>query len=654
MLSPFLISAGSVRILPVCHYRVEFAQLVHAAVAECAFDAIAVELPAALESVAAEAADRLPFLSVASYSPVGAPFDGPRGYLLAEPGDPILEAIRQGRERGVPVHCVDANLFDYPERDDALPDPYSVMRIGHRRYFEEVDRERFALETPSGADEFRETIMAYRLAELARDGALVLFVCGMAHATRIARRIAEARSTPFGHPAPPGDVIDRTSVHLFNLHEDSSREVLSEWPFLSAAYERARSNRRTDRTAPDERPSPRIISFASRRRLETELLQALAPPPDEPRPQLPIDRQTTTFDLYKAAVARYTEDTGDRVGPTELRTLMKFLRNWALVRGRLQPDFYQIVVAARGVVDDNYAYEVWDLATFYPWQDQSGALPSLRVRIEDLYSSSRVIRFNRRMQSRRKRPLLVPIRERKREKRPGEWAEAFDGSAICSYPPEDIVVESFGGHLKKKAKSVLSEENSRVEPFTTSILDGIDVRETIRNFHEGKIFVREHQKLAGEVGSVVVIFDEDASDAYPWLMTWLGEHEQESDMALYATNPGETIVGPGISRVEYGGFMMTYPPRRVADVWGDPFYRAARTKPEVLLMAAIDYSLERLVVYVAAEPPRTWMKMFAARFGKKIVYLPIGQLSPVTLKKLRVFHVLAGYDKRVLAKDYIW
>jgi hypothetical protein len=343
------------------------------------------------------------------------------------------------------------------------------------------------------------------------------------------------------------------------------------------------------------------------------------------------------------------------VGPHQMRVLMKYLRNWALVRGRLQPDFFQLVVGARGAVDDNFAYEVWDVGTFYPWQDPSGALPALKLRVEDLYDEKRTIHFHRRLKTRRKRPLLVPVRERKRERRPGEWAEAFDGTAICSYPPEDVVIENFGGHLKKKAKSVLSEEQSRTEPFTTSVLDGIDVRETIRNWHEGRLYVREHQKVRGDVGSVVVVFDEDReTERYPWLMTWLGEHEQESDMALYATDPAETIVGPGISRAEYGGFMMTYPPRRVADVWEDPFYRDARSKAEVLLMAAVDYSVERLVVYVAADPPRTAMKRWAARFGKKIVYVPIGQLSPVTLKKLRVFHVLSGHDKRPIAKDYIW
>ena len=40
-------------------------------------------------------------------------------------------------------------------------------------------------------------------------------------------------------------------------------------------------------------------------------------------------------------------------------------------------------------------------------------------------------------------------------------------------------------------------------------------------------------------------------------------------MALYATEPGEKVVGPGISRCEYGGFVMTYPPGRMYFVWED-------------------------------------------------------------------------------------
>ena len=100
--------------------------------------------------------------------------------------------------------------------------------------------------------------------------------------------------------------------------------------------------------------------------------------------------------------------------------------------------------------------------------------------------------------------------------------------------------------------------------------------------------------------------------------------------------------------------MMSYPPRRMQNVWTDPDYAECRTKAEVLLMAAIDYSVKPLIVYVAQTPPRSFLKSFARRFGKKIIYVPIGQLSPITLNKLRSFHVLDGHDKREIADEYIY
>jgi hypothetical protein len=59
------------------------------------------------------------------------------------------------------------------------------------------------------------------------------------------------------------------------------------------------------------------------------------------------------------------------------------------------------------------------------------------------------------------------------------------------------------------------------------------------------------------------------------------------------------------------------------------------------------------VVYVAAKPPRSLFKSIAARMDRKIIYIPLGQLSPVSLKKIRAVHVLDGYDKRDIAKEYL-
>jgi hypothetical protein len=322
------------------------------------------------------------------------------------------------------------------------------------------------------------------------------------------------------------------------------------------------------------------------------------------------------------------------------------------------PGFYQLIVAARGAVDDNFAYEVWEKGGDYPWQTEEPGIPVLRLKGEDLFLDNKRIRFHRQLKSLRRRLVPVPAKKKKRDGHPDEWRKDFKGFSICSYPPEDIAIEGYGHYLRKKALEIKTEENMRIEPFTCSILDGLDIRETVREWGSGTIYVRAERPLKGKVGSVVVIFDPDFQDRggredFPWCVTWLGEHNQESDMSFYSTPAGEVMDGPGISRCQYGGFMLTYPPLRVYDIWRDPFFGFARNKPEKLLMAALDYSLQKHVVYVAATPPSGWCQSVAARLGKKIIYLPIGTFSPVTLKKISQFHVLDGHPVRRYARDYI-
>ncbi|MDD2271778.1 MAG: hypothetical protein PHP95_01215 [Desulfuromonadaceae bacterium] len=653
----YLETFGPIHALPVLHYRMEFAQLVRMAFHQVRPDAVAIELPATLQSSFVRALRRLPEITVISYQTEvkkgSVQGNGETVYLLVEPADPLVEAARRALELDLPLHFVDVDTDSYPRHHEQLPDSYSICRIGLQAYYHEYLKACDG-QIPCREDQRREQGMAFRLRGLAEKYRKVLYVCGMAHLERV-KHLFDAPQ------AEPLERIKRDGINLWNLHPESCREILAEFPFLSAVYEHRRGPLPEE---PVERGSGLRKSFNA-----LELIQGGKQ--DVPEDTLLgnailraarhlgkegsfLDRQRLIYRLFCEAARHYRQETGEPVHIWQKRSFFRFSRNYALQGGMLLPDLFQLLAAARGCVDDNFAYAFCRLATFYPWQAESSDLATISISPEELWGGSRQICFRPR-QKRSKSLSRAGMLKRKREKHPGEWLEGFDDPSICSYPQEDIAIEDYGRFLKRKGDMQLSEELSRSEKFSTSLLDGIDMRETLRNIHEGAIYVREQQRAKGGVGCLVVIFDEDRhKERYPYRMTWLGEHEQESDMAFYATAPAENIVGPGICRCEYGGFLLSYPPRRLMDVWQDPDYQMASTRSEVLLMAALDYSIEKHVVYVAAKPPRSIFKQLAARQGRKIIYIPLGSLSPHKLKQLRILHILSGKDKREIAKEYIW
>jgi len=570
-------------------------------------DCVAVELPETMQPQLHRAASRLPDISlVVTYDKQGQPL-----YIMCEPCDALFEGLRSALDLRIPSYCIDLDVDAYPNIKEAIPDPYAIQRIGMKSYYKAYEDIILAKNVDkTSLDMQREIYLAHRLKELSFSYDRILFIGGMFHVKDVLNLMERSSFPALEH-------CSRDSIELITLTENSCREVMAECGWFTSHYERQRQN------------------------FHKELFD--------------VDRQKLMLQLYKEAAIRYQEEEKQEFAGYHLRNMMKFVRNYALINDRLMPDLYQILTAAKGCVDHNYAYHTWDLATTYPYRKNVDALPEHDLTIEEVWGHSKIIRFH--MKQQRRKGFSFHPRSKDRAAYRFEPPSPF---AICSYPPEDVVVENFGSFLQKKGTQILSDEGTRTVPFSTSLEDGIDTRETIRHWPEKKLYVKMHGKPPGGVGSIVVIFDEDSPkegdiyhEKYPWYTTWLGEHDQESDMAFYATNMGENIVGPGISKCEYGGFMMSYPPRRMFDVWLDADYGFCNTKPEVLLAAAIDYAVKPIVVYVANQPPKQNFKVFAQRFGKKIVYIPIGQLSPVTMKKIRFFHVLEGHHRRDDADRYI-
>nr|MDO8118440.1 hypothetical protein [Candidatus Sigynarchaeota archaeon] len=159
-----------------------------------------------------------------------------------------------------------------------------------------------------------------------------------------------------------------------------------------------------------------------------------------------------------------------------------------------------------------------------------------------------------------------------------------------------------------------------------------------------------------KAGSVVIIFDPDEKKhLYNNKMTWWAEHAKESDMAFYATFPGQNLIGPGIGRIELGGVVSIYPPKRIPDIWH--YFSAeehAFKKHEILLLAAIEFADEKFIPYVAEEPPSKILEQRASDRGKAIMHIPTWRLSNETIDRMRYIHVLRNKQVRTFARDYIF
>jgi len=592
---------GHLRYFPVVPGRIEFAAALRQALLDERPDVVAVELPGWLKPLYMEAVDRLPEMSVVMY-PEEAESD--RGvYIVVEPGDPFVEALRTAREIYAEVLFLEPDAIDRPHLPDLYPDSYALHSISHGAFVEA-----YRLHPQPRNDEMADhaAAMAWRLQ--GTDPERRVFV---ALSLNLFDAVLDAMEQPQEAPAPRKLQFSE----LLNPHPDCLAEITQEAPFYQELYDRQR---------------------------------------DEQLPASAIDRRPWQVRLLKEAELSYQIQTGEKLAHWQRRMMARFTRNLAVMESQLVAGLYDLTVAARSIVDDNFAWEVWRAANSYSWQQTHCQLETINLSANEVFLHSRKMRLRRRLPRKKQRLMPRGLKQRPKEALPGEWAEQVDGTSICSYPPEDLVIEDYGRFLKSRAKSLLSEDRVRVEPFTTSMHDGVDIRETIRNWHQGKIYVRKLDRVSGDVGAVVVIFDEDRQDRYSYQTTWLGEHQNESDMCFYATQPFDHMVGPGIGRAEYGGFAMVLPPRRMFDVWRDPDYDFAETKAERLLLAALDYCVEKHVVYVASRPPRSIFRSIAAHLSRQIIYLPIGQLSPSKLKKLRVVHVLDGHERRKIAKDYLW
>lgn len=597
----------NITLLGVVHYRVEFAVQVNKYIRGKKPDCICVELPYALQKHVAETVRSLPHHSVILYETAAEE----NAVLIVEGSDGVQEAVRSGLEHDIPLRFVDPLALRYPIFLDRLPDAYLIDAVGQKAFLDA-----FLASTESSSDEEnsrRETYMAARIQEAAKEFGSVLFVGGLAHVPGLMKLLQRPQALP----------LVKTGVKAAvsaPLHPESLKKGFTEIPRITEAFERWRE-------APDREP-----------------LQ---------------NRHEKILGLMEESAAYFARQTRQEVPDYVRTTWSKFLRKWLSFKGELLPDLYHLVAAARAALDEDFAYHVHEYLADYAWANDPMDPSAVILNEDNLMFHGHKIVLHKRLRtlfpSAKKYKMKAVSGAKWKEHLKRNWETADPNEVdICSYPPEDVEVERWGEALIKHADHLLQTAQSQSEPFVADFGAGPDIRETLRRFYEKRIYVRTRDQGGLDFGSVVVIFDEDEDfEHYPFQMTWLGEHSQESDMAFYSTIPGAQVVGPGISRMEHGGFVMSYPPMRMFDIWMDRSFDFVPTRHERLLVAGIAYSEKPGIVYVARKPPATRWKKLAKSMGRRLVYIPLGSLNPIHVKRMRTFHMLQNKGIRNIAHEFL-
>lgn len=632
-----------ISLLPVIHGSGDSAIATRRVLLEHSFSCLAVPIPPSFQSDVESAVNQLPTCSVVSQPAThkwkaqdwlqdhedreendedNAP---ERSYVPVDPCQPVIAAIRFALGENIPIRFIDQETPRYVPHVANLPDPYALKHASLERVSAAVLT---SLTRPkSSAILSRFAHMGKRLVELEREHKSILALVSVVDWpwVREACQIAAAA----GKGAP--EVIDSgqdwvplpTEIH--QVTDKTLTFMLGELPFITALYERARAELDDDEN-------------------------------------LSIDG---VKDLLLTARDRYYSEFRKRarkVTPNLLKSTLRYARNLTLTDCRLTPDLYTLVLATKQVAGDQYALHVAETAreyikAEYEWPDRIAmgidqarivASTDPTIASEDVFKMVSRLPIGPRMW----RSCGIRRRPEKTERR--EWSIKWNPFSQCSWPPEDKAIEGFRAHVFQKAKSIMGVELARTEKFTTSILDGIDIRDTLRNWHTGDLYVKILPPSKGRMDAAIMLFDSPADPRdYPYRVTWHSEFEWESTLAFFATNPSKEPVGPGIRLATYGGAMFIFPSIYMPEIWQNPRFDFVDTLEERLVAATCAYATCPHVAILCHTPPGSGWKKLAAKYKKKLVHVPMGQFSDATVQQLRMFHVLNGKKVRSYAADFI-
>ena len=530
-------------------------------------------------------------------------------YVPVDPCQSVIAAIRIAIGEHMPREFIDLETERFRPQRAVLPDPYALKKVSVERFGAALLT---AIDQPPAGGQQQDRIlhMACRLRELEERYQSILFVVSVLDWPWVRDAYIDQLPCPVDH-----DEVEPTQI--CQPANETLIFMFGELPFITSIYERARAELENDEN-------------------------------------LSIDG---VKELLVSARANYLLDRGRRarkITPHLLSVCLKYIRNVSLMERRVSPDLYTIVMAAKQTLGDQFALHVAQTARQYEFACTTSykqiMLGIEQARLED----GEIVKMVSRLPGPPVEWRSCQLRRRPNRAERERWQMRWNPLAQCSWPPEDDRIENFRSHVFDRAQALMGADLARSEKFTTSVKDGVDVRETLRNWHTGDIFVKELPPGRGDLGCAVMLFDVPADPRdYPWRTTWYAEHDDESTLAFFASDFRQEMIGPGIGLATYGGGLFLYPPVSIPDIWNDPTLDFTETLEERLLAAACVHSPSRHIALLSPSPPGAGWRRLASRFNKRWIPIPLGQFSDSTVEQLRMVHVLNGHQVRSFAAHFI-
>jgi hypothetical protein len=611
-----------ITLMPVIHGSGDFALEVRRWMLEHKHDCIAVPLPSSFQEDVETAIMSLPSPTVviqraSEWATQWRPDsdeeddddeDAAISYVPVDPCQAVIMALRVAMGEHIPREFIDLETKDFEPHSTVLPDAYALKQVDLERFVAAILPTVTPL--PSGQPQHRVEYMAKRLHELEEQYESILCVCSVIDWPWIRQAYRDQVE-----PTVEEELYNETTI--LSVDPQTLVFMLGELPFITGLYERARAELDDDEN-------------------------------------LSIDGVKELLQAARDAYRKEFRSRAKKVTPHHLSQCLKYIRNLSLIQSRMTPDMYSIVVAAQQIVGDQFALHVAETIGEFPYTQPTG-YESVGMSIgRGRLPNGDIVEMVSRLPGPTMSWTDCKLHRRPDKSEQEKWKTRWDPYSQCSWPPEDQVIENFRAHVFDRAREVMGSDLARTEKFTTSIKDGIDIRDTLRHWYEGDIYVKVLPPTRGSLDCAVMLFDSPADPRdYPWRTTWFAEHNEESTLAFYATDFSKEPVGPGICLANYGGALFLFPPAYVPDIWQDPRLDFTETMEERILAAACLHSQSPHIALVSAAPPGAGWRRLAKRYGKRWIHLPLSRFSSETVQQLRMVHVLNGKEVRSFAADFI-